>query len=256
MAFDKVVDSAKLDAGMTATANAIRGKTGGTDPIAWDESTGFKTAVEGITSGDVDSDTDEIVAALMNRTLKELHNQTATTISATRLCQNNRALEKVNLPMVTALDSYIFSTCSALVDVNLPRLTGMQMANFENCTALTELIFPSISSIGNNSNFQGCVCLQKVDFGRKEIQNKARFSQYSFRNCAALNVIILRAENYIWSLGSTNNFDGTPFAAGGTGGTVYVPEALIESYQTATNWSTLYAAGTCTFLPIEGSEYE
>jgi hypothetical protein len=51
MAFDKIIDSAKLEAGMTATANAIRAKTGGTSPIAWDEETGFKTAVEVINNG-------------------------------------------------------------------------------------------------------------------------------------------------------------------------------------------------------------
>jgi hypothetical protein len=48
----------------------------------------------------------------------------------------------------------------------------------------------------------------------------------------------------------------TPFASGGTGGTVYVPQALITEYQNATNWSTLYAGGTCNFVAIEGSEYE
>lgn len=52
MAFDKVIDSAKLEAGMTATANSIRAKTGGSSPIEWDEETGFKTAVEVISSGD------------------------------------------------------------------------------------------------------------------------------------------------------------------------------------------------------------
>ena len=51
MAFDKVVDSTKLFAGMTATANAIREKTGSTDPIVWDSDNGFKTAVEGIEAG-------------------------------------------------------------------------------------------------------------------------------------------------------------------------------------------------------------
>lgn len=51
MAYDRVVDSAELDAGMTATANAIREKTGSTDPIVWDASNGFKTAVEGIVAG-------------------------------------------------------------------------------------------------------------------------------------------------------------------------------------------------------------
>ena len=48
MAYDKVIDSAKLDAAMTATADAIRAKTGGTANLAWNESTGFKNAVEAI----------------------------------------------------------------------------------------------------------------------------------------------------------------------------------------------------------------
>lgn len=51
MAYDKVVDSAALDAAMTYTANRIRNKTGGTDQIAWDSTKGFGDAVDAITSG-------------------------------------------------------------------------------------------------------------------------------------------------------------------------------------------------------------
>jgi hypothetical protein len=77
----------------------------------------------------------------------------------------------------------------------------------------------------------------------------------AFSGCTNLRTIIIRGET-VATLSDVNNFTDTPFASGGTGGTVYVPEALIESYQNATNWSTLYAAGTCTFVAIEGSEYE
>lgn len=52
MAYDKVVDSAKLDAGMTATANAIRAKTGGTGAIPWKENTGFADAVGDISQAE------------------------------------------------------------------------------------------------------------------------------------------------------------------------------------------------------------
>lgn len=51
MGYDKVVDSAKLDGAMSATADAIRGKTGGAENIAWDEDTGFADAVDGIKTG-------------------------------------------------------------------------------------------------------------------------------------------------------------------------------------------------------------
>ena len=51
MAFDKVVDSAQLDAAMTYTANRIRNKTGDTNQIAWDSAKGFGDAVDAITGG-------------------------------------------------------------------------------------------------------------------------------------------------------------------------------------------------------------
>lgn len=49
MALDKVVDSAALDAGMTAVADAIRAKAGTTEPLAWPD--GFITAISGIEIG-------------------------------------------------------------------------------------------------------------------------------------------------------------------------------------------------------------
>lgn len=52
MAYDKIVDSAKLDAGMTATANAIRAKTGGSSAIPWKENTGFADAVGSISQAE------------------------------------------------------------------------------------------------------------------------------------------------------------------------------------------------------------
>ena len=45
MAFDKLVDSAQLDGALTATAGAIRAKTGGVSKIAWNETTGFSDAI-------------------------------------------------------------------------------------------------------------------------------------------------------------------------------------------------------------------
>ena len=49
MALDKVVDSAALDAGMTSVADAIRAKTGTTEPLAWPD--GFATAIREIETG-------------------------------------------------------------------------------------------------------------------------------------------------------------------------------------------------------------
>jgi hypothetical protein len=48
MAYDKIIDSAKLDGALSATADAIRAKAGGTAKIAWDESNGFSSAISQI----------------------------------------------------------------------------------------------------------------------------------------------------------------------------------------------------------------
>ena len=49
MAFDKLVDSVKLDGAITATANAIREKAETTEKIAWNPDTGFADAISAIT---------------------------------------------------------------------------------------------------------------------------------------------------------------------------------------------------------------
>lgn len=51
MATYKPVDVDQLDAAMAATANSIRAKSGGADPIVWDLDNGFQDAVEGISTG-------------------------------------------------------------------------------------------------------------------------------------------------------------------------------------------------------------
>ena len=68
MALDKLVDSTQLDGALTATANAIRSKTGSSDTIAWDATNGFKNAIEAIG--------DSAVAVIKKRILLLLTSQT------------------------------------------------------------------------------------------------------------------------------------------------------------------------------------
>jgi hypothetical protein len=51
MAYDKVVDSAALEAALKASADAIRGKTGGSGSIPWDAVKGFADAIAAIEAG-------------------------------------------------------------------------------------------------------------------------------------------------------------------------------------------------------------
>lgn len=100
------------------------------------------------------------------------------------------------------------------------------------------------------SSFERCSNLTVVELGQAEL-----FRNYIFRDCTKLETLILRGTS-VCSLSSTTSFDNTPFASGKTGGTLYVPQALISDYQDATNWSTILGYANNQILPIEGSQYE
>lgn len=78
---------------------------------------------------------------------------------------------------------------------------------------------------------------------------------YTFENDPKFDTLILRTPTLV-KLNSQRAFDNTCFKSGGTGGVIYVPQALISTYQNATNWSTVYGWGATTFVAIEGSYYE
>jgi len=104
--------------------------------------------------------------------------------------------------------------------------------------------------------FESCTNLAWVDVSKTLGQTGYNgINTATFIYCSALNTIILRGSG-ISTLSNANAFLNTPFASGGTGGTLYVPQALISSYQSATNWSTILGYTNNQILPIEGSIYE
>jgi len=66
----------------------------------------------------------------------------------------------------------------------------------------------------------------------------------------------LRNSSAVVTLKSINALQDSSMRKGGSGCTIYVPQALVEDYKVANNWHTYYSYGTITFMPIEGSEYE
>jgi hypothetical protein len=78
----------------------------------------------------------------------------------------------------------------------------------------------------------------------------------AFIGATAFNLLVLGRYDSIVTLDNISAFNNTPFASSGAGGTLYVPNALISSYQSATNWSTILGYTNNQILPIEGSTYE
>lgn len=165
------------------------------------------------------------------------------------------SLTSVSIPNVTTqIGTSAFFGCTLLQTINMPNaLTGMVNV-FNGCASLQEATFTKSTAVGN-SFFFGCSSLAKVDLSSSTISTNGAINANAFKDCSSLKTIILR-KSTIFTLGATSAFNGTPFANGGTGGTIYVPSALISTYQAASNWSTINGYGTITWKAIEGSQYE
>lgn len=137
------------------------------------------------------------------------------------------SITSVNLPLITSAGNYAFARCGSLASITLPKATSVGQYCFQNDTALTIVDLPECTTINN----------------------------YAFNGCTALTTIVLRS-NTLCKLSGTAAFTNTPYANGKSGGRVFVPSSLIASYQTATNWKTLFGYNTCEFVAIEGSEYD
>lgn len=148
----------------------------------------------------------------------------------------------------------------------------------DGCSNLIDIFIPNASlatkSLSNNANLEIAVV---GSFGKNTYQAFWKCSKLSvvdicltsdkidnvFQTCPLLNNIIIRQDSII-ELYNITAFDGTPFASGGSGGTIYIPESLYNhlndgtsfDYKSASNWATIDGYGTITWAKIEGSYYE
>ena len=188
---------------------------------------------------------------------------------------------------VTEIESYAFRGCVGITLSSLPSgITKIGSHAFRNCTGITSIScdgtitaldtyafngdathsmtltsasFPNLAItsnlgqvFGSSSTAPACQSLAFCDIG-----NAAGIAVSSFANCHSLTKLVLRKSTGVVTLAGTSAFTNTPMSGyNGLTGTVYVPQSLISTYQTAANWSTLYNSGTLTFAAIEGSDYE
>jgi hypothetical protein len=94
---------------------------------------------------------------------------------------------------------------------------------------VTEYRENRISKIGQYA-FYGCAALTVVD-----VPNVTSIGTNSLCGCSALSALFLGSDTMV-TLSSVGALTGSGIAAGT--GYIYVPSALLTSYQGATNWST------------------
>lgn len=187
----------------------------------------------------------------------------------------------------TTLKDYAFYQCAQLTTVGNPTVAQLPANGFRSCTGLTSAEITCTNQLQTycGSMFRGCTNLETatvhftysgngdVDFGEtyffsgdsklhtviythnhatKTLKIRANFM---FENCTALRTLVLKTNNLVTLSNGTNANAWGGIYNNPSESTIYVPNALIASYQTASNWSTLYGRGV-TFAKIEGSIYE
>lgn len=169
-------------------------------------------------------------------------------------------LTSAYFPIVTYVPDYTFQNCSKLEDLTVNYNIGsVGTAAFKGCAKLTA--FATNASAMYGSAFNGCTNLEAVDIGGRMDTTRGDM----FTNCSKLKTIVLRRTTVQGSHTVTDwASGGTPFASGGSGGTIYIPKVLYDhlgdgtslDYKHDSKWSVVDGYGTITWAQIEGSYYE
>lgn len=189
---------------------------------------------------------------------------------------------QVSLPNAKTIPANFAKGSTGLTSFVAPNLTSLPYTGFQSCTGLTGNIFcPKAQcatsclegarvenavvynfGTGQASCFKNNPNLKIVDVVKQTGSNSLGGAS-TFASCSSLTTIILRS-NTVVSMVNVNDFTGTPFDNGGTGGTIYIPKSLYDhlgdgtanDYKAASGWSTVDGYGTITWAKIEGSTYE
>lgn len=153
---------------------------------------------------------------------------------------------------ITSIGRVALAFSTGITSIHCANVTSCGNEAFRNCSALTTVVLPKCTSLAQSAGTT-CANLKSVDIlgSSSAGLNAAQI----FASSTVLDTLIIRANN-VSKLNNINVFTNTPFASGNTGGTLYVPSALIASYQSATNWSTILGYETNSIQAIEGSIYE
>ena len=112
----------------------------------------------------------------------------------------------------------VFSTTPSLSFLKLLQLSSITVPTFQRATGLTTLILSNCSAIAGTLVFASC---------------------YNLLSLYLLSTSVIPLSNI-------NAFNSTPISTyttstGGVYGSIYVRASLLDSYKTATNWSTYSA---------------
>ncbi len=238
MALDKMVDSTQLDSDLTSVADAIRAKSGGSGQLAFPS--GFVSEIGNIPSGgggdyvasdwlDPSKPTGDIVFP-------------GTSISAYAM-YGRTGITGITADSATSVGGSAFYGCTSLnKNIYLPKATSIGDSCFQN-SKITRLVAPK-ASLGKSIAY-GVTTIVAADVN-------SNIGDYDFYGATAFGILVIRKSS-VASLVNTRIFANSKFASGKAGGVLYVPNDLISSYQSASNWSTILGYATNQIKSIEST---
>ena len=208
----------------TAICDKIRDKIGSNELINHQD---IPDKIDNLVDSDIINEYNKLLSMIINQnTIIELNNNEIENIN---ICFRECAsLTTVDLPKCATINSHTFQGCTSLTTVDLPECTSINRYAFWDCTHLTTANLPKCTSIGDEA-FGGCTNLTTIDLPECSSIGHAAFS-----GCTSLTTMIL-SNNQVVTLDGYA-FYNTPITNGT--GYIYVPDNLVDSYKTATNWST------------------
>lgn len=159
-------------------------------------------------------------------TSEMLEGETIIGNSAFRSCASLTSVEIPN--SVTSIDHYAFYGCTRLTNTEIPNSVAFIGGSaFQDCTRLTNIEIPNSVAFIGASAFQGCTSLTNIEIpdGITSIGNSA------FQYCTSLTSFTVRAT-------TPPTLGNSAFYGANTNLKIYVPSESVETYKSASGWST------------------
>ena len=163
-------------------------------------------------------------------------------------CKNLTSIPELNTINVTNMQS-MFNGCTSLTSIpqlNTSKVTTMQ-SMFNGCTSLTSI--PQLDTINVNNMklmFYNCFLLKKIDITYMHLSDISNSYNFAY-SCYSLTKVIIRYMTKVPAL-NKNSFSGCYHILGTKNSTynpnglkdgrIYVPDDMVDTLKSATNWAT------------------
>lgn len=169
--------------------------------------------------GDGEAVGNALADSIVERTITEFVNHRITKIGGYAFARHSGLL-KVDIPNVEQIETYGFNYCTGLTEIELPKCKYIAGQSFNSCSKLEKVVAPMCEQIGGHA-----------------------------LTASKLSCLVLGGDK-VCVLDNAAAIETTPMKNGT--GFIYVPDNLVNSYKTATNWS-VYSSQIKPLSEWEGS---